>query len=58
MLVDSRLSKGKILDFSTAITKNLFSKLSITFLQKRKVAYFISGSLLLISILLTKYKWT
>ena len=50
MLVDSRLSKGKILDFSTAITKNLFSKLSITFLQKRKVAYFISGSLLLISI--------
>lgn len=50
MLVDSRLSKGKILDFSTAITKNLFSKLSITFLQKRKVAYFVSGSLLLISI--------
>ena len=26
MLVDSRLSKGKILDFSTTLTKNLFSK--------------------------------
>ena len=50
MLVDSRLSKGKILDFSTTLTKNLFSKLSIRFLQKRKVAYFVSASLLLISL--------
>jgi SecD/SecF fusion protein len=31
-------------------TKDLFSKLSIRFLQKRKVAYFISASLLLISL--------
>ena len=50
MLVDSRLSKAKILDFSTTLTKNLFSKLSIRFLQKRRVAYFVSGSLLLISL--------
>ncbi len=50
MLVDSRLSKGKILDFSTTLTKNLFSNLSIKFLQKRRVAYFISASLLLISL--------
>ena len=50
MLVDSRLSKGRILDFSTTLTKNLFSKLSIRFLQKRKVAYFVSVSLLLISL--------
>ena len=50
MLVDSRLSKGKILDFSTTLTKNLFSKLSIRFLQKRRVAYFVSASLLLISL--------
>ena len=50
MLVDSRLSKSKILDFSTTLTKNLFSKLSIRFLQKRRVAYFVSGSLLLISL--------
>ena len=58
MLVDSRLSKGKILDFSTTLTKNLFSKLSIRFLQKRKVAYFVSASLLTNKSLLTKYKWT
>ncbi len=50
MLVDSRLSKGKILDFSTTLTKNLFSKLSIRFLQKRRVAYFVSASFLLFSL--------
>ena len=50
MLVDSRLSKGKILNFSTTLTKNLFSKLSVRFLQKRRVAYFVSASLLLISL--------
>ena len=50
MLVDSRLSKSKILNFSTPLTKNLFTNMSITFLQKRKIAYFVSGSLLTLSI--------
>ena len=50
MLVDSRLSKSKILNFSTPITKSLFRNMSITFLEKRKVAYFISSTVLLISI--------
>ncbi len=50
MLVDSRLSKSKILNFSTPITKSLFTNMSITFLQKRKVAYIISSILLFISI--------
>jgi SecD/SecF fusion protein len=50
MLVDSRLSKSKILNFSTPITKSLFRNMSITFLVKRKVAYFISSTVLLISI--------
>jgi SecD/SecF fusion protein len=50
MLVDSRLSKSKILNFSTPITKSLFRNMSITFLEKRKVAYFISSAVLLISI--------
>ena len=50
MLVDSRLSKSKILNFSTPITKSLFTNMSITFLQKRKVAYIISSIVLLISI--------
>ena len=50
MLVDSRLSKSKILNFSTPITKSLFTNMSITFLQKRKVAYIISSIVLFISI--------
>ena len=40
MLVDSRLSKSKILNFSTPLTKNLFTNMSITFLQKRKDCIF------------------
>ena len=50
MLVDARISKSKTLDFSTKSTKNLFKNLSITFLQKRKVAYMFSLSLLTIGI--------
>jgi len=50
MLVDARISKSKTLDFSTKSTKNLFKNLSITFLQKRKVAYMFSFSLLTIGI--------
>ena len=50
MLVDARISKGKSLDFSTTLTKNLFSNLKISFLQKRKFAYMFSLSLLSIGI--------
>jgi len=40
LLVDWYLSgKGRRLDFSTAITKNLFTKMNIKFLAKRKIAY-------------------
>ncbi len=43
LLVDWYLSgKGRRLDFSTAITKNLFTKMNIKFLAKRKIAYVIS----------------
>lgn len=42
--------KGRRLDFSTGITKNLFSKMNIDFLVKRKIAYIVSGILLAVSI--------
>ncbi|GLU43988.1 protein translocase subunit SecDF [Allomuricauda sp. NBRC 101325] len=42
--------KGRRLDFYTGITKNLFNKLSIDFLAKRKVAYIISGILVAVSV--------
>ena len=50
MLVDARISKGKILDFSSKTTKNLFKNLTITFLEKRQIAYMFSLSLLTIGI--------
>ncbi len=48
LMVDSYLNKrGRKLDFATAITRNLFSDLNIDFLAKRKIAYVISGILLI-----------
>jgi SecD/SecF fusion protein len=50
LLVDWYVNSGKTLDFSTSITKNLFKKNNINFISKRKVAYVISGILILISL--------
>ena len=46
LLVDWYISgKNRRLDFSTSITKNLFTNLSINFLSKRKIAYIVSALL-------------
>ncbi len=51
LLVDSYVAgKGRKLDFSTKITKNLFRNLSIKFLSKRKIAYVISGILVAVGL--------
>jgi len=50
LLIDWYVNKGGKLDFSTAITKNLFKNLSIEFLKKRKIAYIVSGAFILISL--------
>ncbi|WP_104736424.1 protein translocase subunit SecDF [Hanstruepera ponticola] len=50
LLVDWYAERGGTLDFSTAITKNLFRNISINFLKKRKAAYVISGVLILLSL--------
>ncbi|NNL01479.1 MAG: protein translocase subunit SecD, partial [Eudoraea sp.] len=43
LLVDWYISgKGRTLDFSTTITKNLFKNLNIKFLNKRKISYVLS----------------
>ena len=46
LLVDWYVNKGKVLDFSTPLTKGLFKNMNITFIGKRKAAYVISGVLL------------
>ncbi|MDX1314010.1 MAG: protein translocase subunit SecDF, partial [Eudoraea sp.] len=51
LLVDWYISgKGRRLDFSTAITKNLFTNLDIRFLSKRKVAYVLSFILVAVGV--------
>ncbi len=50
MMVDARTNKSKALDFSTKITKTLFSNLNFNFLGKRKLAYLFSGLLIVAAI--------
>ncbi|MGJ8549814.1 protein translocase subunit SecDF [Winogradskyella wichelsiae] len=50
LLVDWYVGRGGKLDFSTSLTKNLFTNLNIEFLKKRKIAYIISGALILASL--------
>jgi SecD/SecF fusion protein len=50
LLIDWYVNRGGKLEFSTALTKNLFRNLNIEFLKKRKVAYIVSGAFILISL--------
>lgn len=51
LLIEAYVSKkGRKLDFSTAITKNLFTRMKVAFLKKRKFAYIISGILLVVAV--------
>ncbi|MFD2915946.1 protein translocase subunit SecDF [Psychroserpens luteus] len=50
LLVDWYVNSGKKLDFTTSITKNLFQNNNINFIGKRKIAYVISGVLILVSL--------
>ena len=46
LLIDWDLNKGGKLQFSTKLTKGLFSSIKINFLQKRKMAYVISATII------------
>lgn len=51
LLIHWYLGNGKnTLDFSTGITKNWFRNININFLKKRKIAYIISGILIVAGI--------
>ncbi|WP_422348764.1 protein translocase subunit SecDF [Flagellimonas sp.] len=46
LMVDTYIAKkGRTLDFSTAMTKSLFTNMKINFLGKRKIAYIVSAIL-------------
>ena len=50
LFIDGYGKNGKSLEFATGITKNLFKGMNTDFLGKRKVAYIISGILIVISL--------
>jgi len=50
LLIDWYVNRGGKLDFFTAMTKGLFKNVNINFLKKRKIAYVISGVLLVASL--------
>jgi len=47
LFVDGYGKKGKSLAFSTTVTKNWFRNFDIEFLKKRKIAYMLSGVIIL-----------
>ncbi|MFB0937756.1 MAG: protein translocase subunit SecDF [Urechidicola sp.] len=50
MLLDWHTGKGNKLTFNTNITKNWFQNIKIDFLKKRKIAYMVSGVVILLGI--------
>ncbi len=50
LLIEWYVNNGKQLTFNTNITKNWFRDIRIEFLQKRKIAFIISGIILVIGI--------
>jgi len=50
LFIDGYGKNGKSLEFSTGATKNLFRNVKIDWLGKRKVAYLISGILIILSV--------
>ena len=50
LLIDGAIRKGSKLTFNTSISKGWFQNLNIEFLRKRKLAYFISGAIIVAGI--------
>lgn len=50
LFIDGRLTKGKKVSFATKATEGVLSTIDFSFLQKRKMAYLVSGTLLIISL--------
>lgn len=51
LIFERQLKKGTNITFTTELTKNWLRKTNVPFLAKRKIAYWISGSLIVISII-------
>jgi len=47
LLIDRSVNKGSNLTFNTSISKGWFQNINIEFLKKRKIAYIISGAIII-----------
>lgn len=50
LLIDWYAAKGKLFTFNTNITKNWFTNIDVEFLKKRKIAYIISGAVIILGL--------
>jgi len=50
LLIDWYAAKGKLFTFNTTITKNWFKDIDVDFLKKRKMAYIISGIVIVVGL--------
>lgn len=50
LLIDSSINKGSNLTFNTSFSKGWFQNINVAFLNKRKIAYIISGAIILAGI--------
>ncbi|QOD60444.1 protein translocase subunit SecDF [Polaribacter haliotis] len=50
ILIDGAINKGTNLTFNTSVSKGWFQNINVEFLKKRKVAYIISGAIILAGI--------
>ena len=47
ILIDGAVNKGTNLTFNTSFSKGWFQNINVEFLKKRKIAYFISGAIII-----------
>jgi SecD/SecF fusion protein len=47
LLIDNAVNKGSNLTFNTSISKGWFQNINVEFLKKRKIAYFVSGTIII-----------
>ena len=56
IIFDDRVSKGKNVTFDNKITRNSLQNTKVDFIGKKKIAYIVSGTLILLSILSISFK--
>ena len=50
IIFDDRIEKGKEISFDSKLTRNFLQNTHVDFIGKKKIAYFVSGALILISL--------